>query len=229
VDEIIRAPDIESVVKAFGRSPYAELARIELPAAVSGRSLFAFELRLDRYYYDEAFAAAARLDGRDRAIAERALGVDVDMRNLSWFMRFKSGPELALDFSVSSILPRGRAIDPRSLAAAAGERQGSGVLGGASAASAAVTAALELLAKHYGHFAALLGRGGDAAARLTMMEGALRQIALTEAERSLAGYPFSIGVALAYFTKRREELRGVMTILYAKNYSLPEERIRSAL
>jgi hypothetical protein len=34
---------------------------------------------------------------------------------------------------------------------------------------------------------------------------------------------------LAYFTKRREELRSVMTILYAKNYSLPEERIRSAL
>jgi V/A-type H+-transporting ATPase subunit C len=229
VDEVIRAPDIESVVKAFGRSPYAELARRELPAAVSGRSLFAFELCLDRYYYDEAFAAAARLDGRDRGIAERALGVDVDMRNLSWLMRFKAGPEAAQGFILSAILPRGRAIDSRSLAAAAEVRQGSAEFGSAGASSAAATAALDLLAKYYGRFASLLGRGGDPAARLSLMEGALRQIALAEADRSLAGFPFSIGVVLAYFTKRREELRSVMTILYAKNYSLPEERIRSAL
>ncbi|HAE22416.1 MAG TPA: hypothetical protein DCG47_08870 [Spirochaetaceae bacterium] len=229
VDEVIRAPDIETLVKAFGRSPYAEIAKRELPAAVSGRSLFAFELRLDRYYYDEAFAAAARLDSRDRLIAERALGVDVDMRNLSWLMRFKASPEAAKDVPLNAILPRGKAIDPQALAAAAEERQGSAAFGPAGAAGAALTVALELLAKHYGHFVALLSRGGDPAARLTMMEGALRQIALAEAERSLAGFPFSIGVVLAYFTKRREELRAVMTILYAKNYSLPEERIRSAL
>jgi len=229
VDEVIRAPDVEALVKAFGRSPYADFARRELPAAVSGRSLFAFELSLDRYYYDEAFAAAARLQSRDRAIAERALGVDVDMRNLSWLMRFKANPEDARGAAPGDILPRGKAIDPQALAAAAEEKQGSGAYGSAGALSAAVTVALELLAKHYGQFAALLGRGGDPAARLALMEGALRQIALAEAERSLAGFPFSIGVALAYFTKRREELRAVMTILYAKYYSLPEERIRSAL
>jgi len=52
---------------------------------------------------------------------------------------------------------------------------------------------------------------------------------MAEADRSLAGYPFSIGIVLAYFTRQREELRTIMTILNAKNYSLPEERIRSAL
>jgi V/A-type H+-transporting ATPase subunit C len=229
VDELIRAPDIASAVRAFGSSPYAAIALRELPAAVSGRSLFAFELSLDRYYYDEAFAAAARLESRDRAIAERVLGVDVDMRNLSWLMRFKAGPDAAQGAAPSPILPRGRAIDERSLAAAAAERQGSGAFGATGSSSAAVTVALELLARHYGHFATLLGRGGDPAGRLALMEGALRQITLAEAERGLSGYPFSIGVVLAYFTKRREELRAVMTILYAKHYSLPEERIRSAL
>ena len=88
---------------------------------------------------------------------------------------------------------------------------------------------IELLRGSYGNIGALLGSGGNAASRLAFLEGALRQISADEAGRNLAGYPFSIGIVLAYFTRAREELRTVMTILNAKNYAMPEERIRSAL
>ncbi len=221
VDEVIRAPDAEAVATALEGTPYAAIARRELPAASSGRSVFAFELALDRFYYDEAFAAAAALSKSDRVVAERILGVDVDMQNISWLIRFKGFYGMGSEEAMRNLIPRGRSIGASAIAEAyASERGGPGA-GGALG--------LELLRRSYGSFGALLGGKGDAASRLAMMEGALRQISMAEADRSMAGYPFSIGIVLAYFTRQREELRTIMTILNAKNYSLPEERIRSAL
>ena len=219
VDRVIQAPDADVLAAAFAGTPYEVIVRRELSGKV--KSVFHFELALDRFFYEEAFAAAARLGKADRTVAERILGVDVDMQNVSWLVRFKSFYGMGTEEAVSSLIPRGRAISSAALAEAfAGDRPGSGS-GGALG--------LELLRKSYGSLGALLGGSGDAAARLAMMESALRQVSIAEADRNMAGYPFSIGIVLAYFTRQREEMRTVMTILNAKNYSLPEERIRSAL
>jgi vacuolar-type H+-ATPase subunit C/Vma6 len=127
---------------------------------------------------------------------------------------------------MANLIPRGRAIDASTVARAMAK-------GAPAAAEARSTSGgflgIELLRGSYGSIGALLGSGGNAASRLAFLEGALRQISADEAGRSLAGYPFSIGIVLAYFTRAREELRTVMTILNAKNYAMPEERIRSAL
>lgn len=219
VDTVIQAPDTESLAQAFAGTPYQALVRRELQGKVS--SIFHFELALDRFYYEEAFAAASRLGKADRAVAERILGVDVDMQNVSWLVRFKSFYGMGTEEAVSRLIPRGRAISTAAMSEAfGGDRSGSGS-GGALG--------LELLRKSYGSLGALLGGSGDATARLAMMESALRQVSIAEADRNMAGFPFSIGVVLAYFTRQREEMRTVMTILNAKNYSLPEERIRSSL
>jgi len=220
VDEVIRAVDADALVAALSDTPYAAIAAREMPQAVSGRSVFAFELALDRFYYDEAFAAAARLRPRDREVAERTLGVDVDMQNVSWLVRFKGFYGMSAEQAMGRLIPRGRAISAAAIAEA--------YAGGASGPGAGGALGLDLLRKSYGGVGALLG-GGDAVARLSLMEAGLRRISSAEADRSLAGYPFSIGIVLAYFTRRREELRAVMTILNAKSYSLPEERIRSSL
>ena len=217
VDKVIQAPDTDALATAFAGTPYEALVRRELPGTV--KSVFNLELALDRFYYEEAFAAAARLGKADRTVAERILGVDVDMQNVSWLVRFKSFYGIGTEEAVSRLIPRGRAISAAAMAEAfAGDRTGSGGALG-----------LELLGKSYGSLGALLGGSGDATARLSMMESALRQVSIAEADRNMAGYPFSIGIVLAYFTRQREEMRTVMTILNAKNYSLPEERIRSAL
>lgn len=222
VDAVINAADADALVAALEGTPYAAIAREHIQTVVSGRSIFPFEMALDRFYYDRIFAAASRLRARDRDIAERVLGIDVDMQNVSWLVRFKGFYHLPADKALGYLIPRGRAIDAASVAQMYGgdDRAGS---------AAAGSLGFELLAKKYGGFGALLGKGGDASARLQLMESALRQITLAEAGRSLAGYPFSIGVVLAYFAREREELRTIMTILNAKNYSLSEERIRNAL
>jgi len=222
VDEIVRAPDVDALIAAFRSTPYAAIARREAEAAVAARSVFAFEVALDRFYYDEAFAAAAGLGRRDRAVAERILGVDVDMQNVSWLVRFKGFYGMSAEKALSYLIPRGKAIDAAAVSAAWSEGKAGPGAGGSFG--------IDLLRKAYGEAGALLGgSGGDAGARLAMMEAALRRVSMAEADRNLGGYPFSIGVVLAYFTKSREEIRTVMTILNAKYYSLPEERIRSSL
>jgi V/A-type H+-transporting ATPase subunit C len=224
VDAVVRAPDAEGVVKALEGTPYAAIARDRLPAVTAGRSVFPFEMALDRHYFEMVFAAAARLGTADRLAAERVLGIDVDMQNVSYLVRagdFKGARgESVLDW----LIPRGRAIDAATVA-----RAMAAGIGSATEGKAGGVLGIELLRGSYGNIGALLGSGGNAASRLAFLEGALRQISADEAGRNLAGYPFSIGIVLAYFTRAREELRTVMTILNAKNYAMPEERIRSAL
>jgi vacuolar-type H+-ATPase subunit C/Vma6 len=45
----------------------------------------------------------------------------------------------------------------------------------------------------------------------------------------LAGYPFTIGILLAYFVLKSAEIRRIQTVLNAKFYNWPEERIMAAL
>ncbi len=220
VDEVIRATDAEAVVTALAGTPYAAIAGRELPKAVAARSVFEFEMALDHFFYDEVFRAATGLGKSDRQIAERILGVDVDMQNISWLVRFKGHYNMTAEQALSHLIPRGKAINASAVEKAyAGEPSGPG--GGGALG-------MDLLRKSYGSAGVLLS-GGDAASRLAMMEAALRRISAAEATKSLGGYPFSIGIVLAYFTRSREELRIIMTILNAKNYALPEERIRSFL
>jgi V/A-type H+-transporting ATPase subunit C len=226
VDTIVRASDEAGVVKALEGTPYAAIASDRLPAVTAGRSVFSFEMALDRYYFDVVFAAAARLGTADRLVAERVLGIDVDMQNVSYLVRAGDSQGSRGESVLNWLIPRGRAIDASTVARAMAKGFGTAAEGRASSGG---VLGIELLRGSYGSIGALLGSGGNAASRLSFLEGALRQISADEAGRSLSGYPFSIGIVLAYFTRAREELRTVLTILNAKNYAMPEERIRSAL
>jgi len=73
------------------------------------------------------------------------------------------------------------------------------------------------------------GARAEALRNAARLEAAVRRVGAAQAERNLLGYPFSIGVVLAYLERRAEEARTVMTALNAKRYALSEERIRSLL
>lgn len=223
IDAIVRSPDAESLARALGSSPYAAMARRELPGVVAARSLLRFELSLDRFFYDEAFGAAARLWPADRKVAERSLSIDVDAQNMARAARHGvsradrpavagtgmpggAGTEATLG---DYLLPYGTAY--RRLAKAGGD----GPRGSSPAASIG-----EVPER---------GARGEPLRRAALLEAAARGAVAAEAGRNLAGYPFSIGVVVAYFERRQEECRAVMTALNAKRYALPEERIRSFL
>ena len=51
----------------------------------------------------------------------------------------------------------------------------------------------------------------------------------SEVEHILVGYPFTIGIILAYFILKRNELKKIRTILNAKYYRIEPERIESMI
>jgi vacuolar-type H+-ATPase subunit C/Vma6 len=45
----------------------------------------------------------------------------------------------------------------------------------------------------------------------------------------MSGYPFTVGIILAYFVLKRDELKRLRTLINAKYYGKPQEQIESML
>jgi V/A-type H+-transporting ATPase subunit C len=216
VDRIINADNLEQVAEHLDGTPYAPIVREQATAVMEAASLFSLELSLDRYLYGRLTEAADQLGPRDREIARRLIGVEIDLQNISWLIRFKHFYSLEADQALRYTLPGGLNLDPelmrQTYAAERTDRQISALVG-----------------KRYPEIAPLLASQEQSklTARLTMIERILDQIMKIEVRKILSGYPFTIGIISAYFILKSDEIRKIMTILNAKFYEWPEERILS--
>ena len=68
----------------------------------------------------------------------------------------------------------------------------------------------------------------DSAARLRVLQQILEEIKRQEVQHILSGYPFTIGIVLAYFFLKGDEMARVRTLLNAKHYGLTPELMGSA-
>lgn len=191
VDALLYAEDAAAFLSLLAGTPYAAVLGEALAKAAAGGTLFDAELALDRFYFDEAYAAAARLPAKDRAIAERALNMDADAQNADRLSRFRAFYGFEDADLTPFLIPHGEAAKAR---------------GRAPNPSA-----------------------GDGKAKVELLRKAFQAMATAEARRLLGGFPFSVGIPLAYATLKRDETRAVLAILNGKNYGLDEERIRDAL
>lgn len=216
LDAVIAAPDLTALKEELSQTPYgAEVAKQEKEVLTS-KSLFPLEIGVDQIFYRELFASLEKLPKADQKIAKTMTVLEIDMQNIDWLIRFKNYYSLPLEKALSLLIPYGNFKELANISA--------------SYTSGSISEILsELLKKHYQKWQTLLGKGTDSISRLTLMERILKQITLSQVEKLLAGYPFNIGILLAYFFLKRNEMQMIMTILNAKYYNLPEERIKSVL
>lgn len=216
LDALLAAPDAESLAQAVSGTPYEPVLRRTAPRVETEKTLYPLEAELDRLGFSVLLDSLTLLSPRDRAIAGRVLGIEIDLHNVLWLARAQHFYRLSPQEALASLVPGGSPWDAARAAAAY-------LSGNVSELTAAV------LGKRDRGLAALAGAGGDPSARLGFLEHALRTVLRSESGRLLAGYPFTIGTVLAYFALKREEVRSVLAILNAKYYALPEERIRNSL
>jgi len=218
LDGIINADTLERVGDLLERTPYAGIVREQAARVIEGASLFPLELALDRYLYARMVEAAELLKPRDREIARRLIGVEIDLQNVGWLIRFKHFYSLDADQALGYTLPGGLNLSVdlmrESYASERADREMSALLG-----------------KRYPELSALLSTQDQvkSTARLTMIERILEQILALEVRKILTGYPFTIGIILAYFILKANEIRKIMTVLNAKFYNWPEERIMAVI
>ena len=70
---------------------------------------------------------------------------------------------------------------------------------------------------------------GGSHAGLSIISNILDLILTNEVHHVLAGYPFTIGIILAYFILKGNEVKKIMTILNAKYYNLDTDKIKGII
>lgn len=218
LDGIINADTLEGVGDLLEGTPYAGIVREQAARVTEAASLFPLELALDRFLYARLVEAGEQLKPRDREIARRLIGVEIDLQNVGWLIRFKHFYSLDIDQALRHTLPGGLNVSVdlmrESYASERADREMSALVG-----------------KRYPELSTLLSTKDQvkSTARLTMIERILEQILALEVKKMLAGYPFTIGIILAYFILKANEIRKIMTVLNAKFYNWPEERILAVI
>jgi V/A-type H+-transporting ATPase subunit C len=218
LDRVVNSGSLEEAAEALAGTPYGELVGGRAAEVAQVQSLFPVEIALDHHFYRQLLAAVNGLRPRDRDIARRMIGAEIDLANINWLIRFKGFYKLAPERALACAIPEGIHLSPQEVAEA-------------YAADNPTTVLTELVRRRYPGLSGLLAprEAVESYARLVMIERILAEILLLEVRHLLAGYPFTIGILLAYFVLKSAEIRRIMTVLNAKFYNWPEERIMAAL
>ena len=218
LDRIVNAGSLEEAAEALAGTPYGELVARQAAEVARVQSLFPLEIALDHYFYRQLLAAVDGLGARDREIARRMIGAEIDLANINWLIRFKGFFKLEPERALASAIPEGIWLSPQAVADAYAMDNPSAVLG-------------DLVRRRYPGLSSLLTprEATESYARLVLIERILAEILLLEVRHLMAGYPFTIGILLAYFVLKSAEIRRIKTVLNAKFYNWPEERIMAAL
>jgi len=221
IESIVNATDTAGIVDLLSGRPFSTVIEKTIGTVENTRSLFDIEIALDRWYYRALTDATSQLSSRDRPIARRLIGMEIDTINVNWVVRlrmFYSG-DSARTVGGAQLLTGGSIVDGKTLDSAMAAQNPAEPLTGRISSRVGVPATEENTADH-----------GDAAIRsLAFLESLLQQMLLGESRRILGGYPFTIGVILSYFILSRQEARSITTVLNGKYYQLSPERIGGLL
>jgi len=217
VDEIIKSENLDGIVQVLSETPYAGIVEQHKADVEKDRSLFRLEIALDKYYYETLIRDTQKLTPPDRRTALRLIGIEIDIQNIDWIIRFKTYYGLSMETVMGLVIQGGRILASQSIRDAFLSQNPNTLLG-------------DVINKYYPGLSGMLSSpSADAGARLLLIERILEQIMSYEVRHILGGYPFTIGILLSYLVLKRNEMRRVMTILNAKLYGLPEDRIKAAL
>lgn len=217
IDIIVNADNFDEVAGACEGTPYNQIIKKYSHTVESDKSLFRMEVALDHLYYERLLSAIDKLDRRDRSIALRLTGVEIDLQNINWIIRFKNFYNLPLDAVLAAIVPGGFNLDKAVMSELYSAQNVTSVLQG-------------FVKRKYPELSALLSaQTSDSTSRLLLIRRILDEIRKNEVHRILSGYPFTVGIILSYFVLKRDELKKIRTILNAKYYGIEQERIESMI
>jgi len=208
---------MEEIVHILEITPYASIVEKFKDSVLDEGSLFLLEVAFDHYYYENLIRAAGKLDASDRKESLRLIGVEIDLQNINWIIRFRRFYNLSIEQVLTLIIPGGYHL-------------GTGLLKEVHASQNVTTVLQGIIKTTYPGLATMLAsQPADGSARLLLIERILERILVYEIQRILRGYPFTIGIIFAYFILKKNEMKKIKAILNAKQYKIPEDRIQGLI
>ncbi|MHC4213204.1 MAG: V-type ATPase subunit [Planctomycetota bacterium] len=217
IDIIINADNFDEIAGVCEGTPYCQIIKKYSHTVESKGSLFRMEIAFDHFYYDNLLSSINKLDRKDRNIAIRLVGVEIDLQNINWIIRLKNFYDLDLDAVMTTIVPGGFNLSRDIIEQLYKAQDVESVLQGL------------VTSKYPGLSALLSAQTSDSTSRLMLIRRMLQEIITHEVRRILAGYPFTVGIILSYFILKQNELKKIRMILNAKQYGIQQERIESIM
>jgi V/A-type H+-transporting ATPase subunit C len=210
--EMVEAASVEAAVEKLSRTPYYATLSHALERFTAERSLFPLEVSLDLSYWRELWKNIGELHGRDRAQALRLVGSLVDMNNLMWAIRYRVYHNLAEEEVINYTLPFGFHVKDDDIRAIA--------------AGAEIAPIVTRLYPDVDNVDALLQ---EPQADLPKLELQLQRHVADECRTTFVGYPFHIGIPLAYLILNELEIQDLMVLFEAKSVTMPVEEFHPYL
>ncbi|HVO76615.1 MAG TPA: V-type ATPase subunit, partial [Candidatus Bathyarchaeia archaeon] len=218
-EEIAAARNLEDVLPYLVNTPYLASLKRSLDECKQKGTLFPAEMALELDLYRRMTAGADTLGRRDRSVARRLLGIEIDLRNIGWLIRLKFYYGMPTGDLVEYLIPGGFRLTGSQLRQAFVPESLKDVL---------TVLALITLEREF-KLAADLLRNEEEIGKLYFIEVILWKFMLAETRKAFGSYPFTVGPALGYLVMKRAEIRNVITILNGKVLKLDKSEIGSHL
>jgi V/A-type H+-transporting ATPase subunit C len=205
-DKILSAATLEEVIILLDHTPYRTPLIKAREKYRQKKSLFYLEIALDIDFFRRAMAAADELSATDRTMARKLLGVEIDMVNINWLIRMKKYYTFSMGELFDLIIPGGDRITQETLRS--------------FYVSDGVGKLVDSLA--LGPYARIRDMAEDS---IFLIENFLYEVLMKEVRKALSGFPFTIGVPMAYVILKMRETKKLISLLYAKHYGWKEEDI----
>jgi len=210
--DLLQVDNLADALDTLASTPYAQVIGNALDRFAQEHSLFPIEIALDLDYYRRLWRKVEALGGQDKKIACRLMGIRYDVLNIEWLVRYRLLYNLSPEEIFNYTLPFGYHINDELVRRAA-----------------LVPDFLTLVSSLPEPYRSLLSTITPANEVAEHAESVLSGYLVTVAERSLVGYPFQIGVVIAYLWLREAELRDLRAIFEGKASGLSAEEIRELM
>ena len=209
---MVEAGSVEAAVALLHDTPYYDTLSHALKRYAAEQSLFPLEVALDLNYFRQLWNEVKQLTGDDRNQSLRVVGSLLDMNNLMWAIRYRVYHHLSEEEIINYTLPFGHRVQDEDIRAIAAGADISQVVARAYPTLPEISTLLQ-----------------DPRTDLPMLELHLQRYLGKQCKAVFAGYPFHVGIPLAFVTLTELEVQDLIVIIEAKAVQMPPERFQPLL
>ncbi|MCD6554553.1 MAG: V-type ATPase subunit [Anaerolineae bacterium] len=206
---MIEEESVGAAVELLRGTPYYSTLSHAMERYTAEQSLFPLEVALDLDYLRELWSDINRLPSRDREQALRIVGSLIDMNNLMWAIRYRVYHHLSEEEIINYTVPFGYRVrdeDIRAIAAGADIAQ--------------------VVTRIYPDLADVSPLFQEPRSGLPQLELRLQRRIVKQCRAAFIGYPFHIGIPVAYVLLNELEIQDLTVLIEAKSLQVPAEEFQ---
>jgi len=209
---MVEAGDVGAAVELLRGTPYYDTLSHAMKRYTAEQNLFPLEVALDLNYWRELWSGVNRLPSQDRVQSLRIVGPLLDMNNLMWAIRYRVYHHLSEEEVINYTLPFGYRVRDEGIRA---------IAAGADIA--------QVVARIYPVLTDMDTLLQEPQSGLPKLELELQRHIVEQCRAAFVGYPFHIGIPLAYVVLNELEIQDLTVLTEAKSALMPAEAFQPHL